>query len=229
LLPNTNAIPLSSPTSCPPRVFSICRVVQSVPKRFAKRSRRNVSIMWRRCLARRGKDCRDSDLTRLFGRYNRARTEASSGANPMPTEVVRSRQRRLSEREALMFAWQAVDPNLPQRPLLWGDLRLLWATLALVVIILVGAIVIVWADRWRKRSQSQPLSANDQLAHFRELYEDGELSLKEFERIRATLARQLRAEFDVAAEPPPAAPPQEPPPQANPQAPPTDLSGGQPS
>jgi hypothetical protein len=140
----------------------------------------------------------------------------------MPTEVVPSPQQRSSELETLMIAaWQAVgDPNLPQRAPLW-DPRLLWATLALVAIILVGAVVIVWLDRWRKRSAAKPLSANDQLAQFRELYEEGELSLKEFERIRASLAQQLRAEMNVPAEQP-AAPPQEgqQTPPADPQPPP---------
>src|SRR5262249_52427059 len=97
-------------------------------------------------------------------------------------------------------------------PLREQQLQLLWGTLALVVIILVGALVIVWLKGWRKQSRAGPLSTNEQLAQFRELYEQGELSQKEFERIRATLAQQLRVELDVPGEPSVA------PPEARPSA-----------
>lgn len=124
----------------------------------------------------------------------------------------------------MIVAWQAVgDPNLPQRAPLW-DLRLLWASLALVAIILVGALVIVWLDRWRRRPKAEALSANEQLAHFREMYEEGELSLKEFEKIRTSLAQQLRVEFNVPAEPRDAPSPETP----APSEPPPSPAGGQP-
>jgi hypothetical protein len=67
--------------------------------------------------------------------------------------------------------------------------------------ILASAVVLVWLDRWRKRSGSDRLSAQEQLANFRELYDQGQLSKEEFERIRATLAPQLRRELDLPAEP----------------------------
>jgi hypothetical protein len=86
-------------------------------------------------------------------------------------------------------------PPVAPRP--WWDPRFLVAALALVGIILLGALIIAWLDRWRKRSGPQPFNANDQLAHFRELYEQGELSQEEFERIRVRLTAQLRQEWDV--------------------------------
>ena len=101
----------------------------------------------------------------------------------------------------MVSAWQAMaDAGIPANPLL-QDPWLLWVTLALVVIILVSALVLVWLDRWRKRSGSDRLSAQEQLANFRALYEQGQLSKEEFERIRATLAPQLRRELDLPAEP----------------------------
>src|SRR5262249_54439220 len=86
----------------------------------------------------------------------------------------------------------------PAAPSLW-DPRLLWATVGLVAIVLVGVLLILWINSWRKRVGSEPLSANDQLARFRELYERGELSHGEFGRIRATLAPQLRQELGIPA------------------------------
>jgi hypothetical protein len=89
---------------------------------------------------------------------------------------------------------------LARRP--W-DPRLLWATLALIGVILLGALLIVVLDRWRRRLDEEPCStANDQLAAFRTMFERGEMSQEEFERIRAHLGGQLREELDVKVAPP---------------------------
>ncbi len=85
--------------------------------------------------------------------------------------------------------------------------------LALVGAILIGAVILIWVQRWRKAPPDCTPSANDQLAHFRELYEDGEITLSEYERIRAKLDAQFRQEAGLppkvssdAPEPPPPAP-----------------------
>jgi hypothetical protein len=98
-------------------------------------------------------------------------------------------------------AWQAIAKAGPVQPPLW-DPRLLWLTLALLAIILISALLLAWIDRWRRRSGSERLSANEQLANFRELYDKGQLSKEEFERIRALLSKELRRELDVPAAPP---------------------------
>lgn len=89
--------------------------------------------------------------------------------------------------------------DLPVQPPLW-DPRLLWGTLALAAVIVVGALVLVWIDRWRKRSRTERFTASDQLANFRALYEQGQLSREEFERIRALLSQQMQRELDVPAQ-----------------------------
>jgi hypothetical protein len=91
------------------------------------------------------------------------------------------------------------------------DSRFLWASLGLIGILLVGALIIWWADRWRKRTAAPPEGSGDQLSHFRELYERGELSPEEFERIRGLLGQRLRQELDVPPPPPPDGRPAEPP------------------
>ena len=91
-----------------------------------------------------------------------------------------------------------------RRPVM--DPRLLWASLGLIGVLLVGALIIWWVDRWRKRSAESTESPNDQLAHFRALYDQGELSPEEFERIRHLLGKRLRQELDVAQPPPPERP-----------------------
>jgi multidrug resistance efflux pump len=100
--------------------------------------------------------------------------------------------------------------------------RLLWAALPLVGALLGGAIVLYLIDRWRKRGAAEEEAAatpNDQLSRFRSLYERGEMSREEFERVKALLTGQLRRELNVPA---PAAPAESRPVDTNIQAAPPD-------
>jgi hypothetical protein len=108
------------------------------------------------------------------------------------------------------------------------DPQLLWATIALVATLLLGALVLAWFDRLRKRADPSVLTPGDQLAAFRLSYERGELSQEEYERIRARLGPRLRQQLDLPAAPTnrdkPGGSPGEPPPAAapdNPETPPT--------
>jgi hypothetical protein len=84
------------------------------------------------------------------------------------------------------------------------DLRLFWPALTILGVFALGILIIVWVNRWRKRMSQE--SAGDQMVSFRELYERGELSPEEYDRIRSRLARRLRQELDVPAPAPPAPP-----------------------
>jgi len=107
--------------------------------------------------------------------------------------------------------WSLIAQTAPNPGRLLGDPRFLWASLALVVILLIGAVVFAVLDRWRKESgQEDRLGAGEQLAHFRSLYDRGEISREEFERIRAKLGGELRKELDLPRSPPPPAPKPEP-------------------
>jgi hypothetical protein len=96
--------------------------------------------------------------------------------------------------------------------------------------LLLGALVLAWFDRLRKRADQSVLTPGDQLAEFRLSYERGELSQEEYERIRAKLGPKLRQQMNLpptsreserakpaAGEPPPAAAPD------NPEIPPTGV------
>ena len=96
-------------------------------------------------------------------------------------------------------------------------MQLVWASLALVGALLLGAVLISLVERWRKRSASAGLTAGDQLSHFRELYARGVLTKEEFEQIRAQLADKLREEMQLKeAAPAQATAPPEPSRQAGP-------------
>lgn len=82
-----------------------------------------------------------------------------------------------------------------------GDLSILWNTLWVVGALLLGAAIIAYVKNWRQRPVSFHLSASEQLARFRLLYERGELSPEEFGRIESRLNERLRREMNVAATP----------------------------
>lgn len=69
--------------------------------------------------------------------------------------------------------------------------------LIMVAVLLVGAFLIALVSRWRKKAGSAGTSANEQLAQFRTLYEQGEISEEEFRRLRSLLGGQIRSELAV--------------------------------
>jgi hypothetical protein len=81
--------------------------------------------------------------------------------------------------------------------------------------LIVGALVIVFVNRWRKRAADDRFRASDQMAQFRSLYEKGEISQEEYESLRRVLGGELRRAVrarkgpdaaPAAASPPPEAP-----------------------
>jgi hypothetical protein len=55
-----------------------------------------------------------------------------------------------------------------------------------------AAIVLAIASRWRKSGGDDRLSASDQLAQYRTLFERGEISEEEYESLRRVLGGELR-------------------------------------
>lgn len=103
-------------------------------------------------------------------------------------------------------------PVLP----LWGqflpDMPILTTAMYFVGALLVGALVITVVSRWRKKAAGlDRLTEVDQLAHFRTLYEQGELSEEEFNQLRALLGGKIRRkDREVKPKPEPPLPGEEP-------------------
>src|SRR5262249_62033724 len=72
--------------------------------------------------------------------------------------------------------------------------RFLWPTLALVGSLLLGAVIIALADRWRKRPANEGLTAGDPLSPFRKIYDPGPITPGGFQALPTPPPRQLRAE-----------------------------------
>jgi hypothetical protein len=96
-----------------------------------------------------------------------------------------------------MIPARALAQPLTEAIVAW-DPSLLLAGLLLAGTLLVGAVVIALAGRWRRRPESPMLGPNEQLAHFRLLYEQGALSQEEFDRVRTRLNQQLRQDLNVS-------------------------------
>jgi hypothetical protein len=62
--------------------------------------------------------------------------------------------------------------------------QILVAGLWLAGTLLLGAVVIALASRWRRRASDYRVPPDAQMAHFRSLYDKGEISAEEFERLR---------------------------------------------
>ena len=87
------------------------------------------------------------------------------------------------------------------------DPRVLIPTLMLAGALFLGAMILALVSRWRKRQENETLTTHDQLAQFRVLYERGELSAEEFDRVRRKLLARLKHELAEAAPKPAATPP----------------------
>lgn len=82
--------------------------------------------------------------------------------------------------------------------------QVLWVTAALSGALLIAAAIIALFNRWRKRQENKTAESFDQLASFRALYEHGELSQEEFDRIRRRMVSRMKpAQHPELQAPPP--------------------------
>ena len=116
----------------------------------------------------------------------------------------------------MVAPWQLLA-QAEERRQVW-DPQLVWLTLAVVAVILVGAAIISAVDRWRKRPFQEKLSPSAQLEQFRELFEKGQLNAEEFEKVRTLLKERMKKELEMSATPSPKAPPANPADSAKPPA-----------
>ena len=74
------------------------------------------------------------------------------------------------------------------------DIRLLIAGGMLAGSLFLFAIILVLVKRWRKKQEVIMPSASEQLNSYRQLFDAGDLSKEEFERIRTRLLERMRKE-----------------------------------
>lgn len=89
------------------------------------------------------------------------------------------------------------------------DPSILWTGAYLAGALLVGALAVELFRRYLRVGRGERLTASDQLAHFRSLYEQGTISEEEFNSLRSLLGDELRRAARIPApapDVPPAAP-----------------------
>ena len=92
---------------------------------------------------------------------------------------------------------------------------LIWSGV-LVAVLLLAAVFFMFFDRWRKRPTGETTrEAAEGFGSFRQMYENGEITEAEYDRIRAKMAEKMKAKMGIpgatATTPPPPAPPPDPP------------------
>jgi hypothetical protein len=82
----------------------------------------------------------------------------------------------------------------------------LWITVGLLALALViGAVVLAAVDRWRKKTNPFDVGSVEEVSNFREMYESGEITHAEYERIRNKVSDRVKETVGVKS--PPTSPP----------------------
>jgi uncharacterized membrane protein len=68
--------------------------------------------------------------------------------------------------------------------------NLIFAISALAGVLLIGAVIIAKVDRWRKRQMTDSDDTPGYLGSFREMYEQGEISKEEYDRVLKRMAER---------------------------------------
>jgi uncharacterized membrane protein len=89
----------------------------------------------------------------------------------------------------------AAVPNL-QVEAAW---KIFWTIVVLIVIVIVTGGVIMFITRWFKRANSPEKAYGDDRTSFKVLYERGELTEEEYQKIRARLGQKLKDQLKVGA------------------------------
>lgn len=86
-------------------------------------------------------------------------------------------------------------PGLGSLPIGYSDWSLRFWVLLLVALLLLSALVVSLVARWRDKPGRFSPTADEELSHFRELYERGEITREEFQRLKGVLGGRIRAKM----------------------------------
>ena len=84
--------------------------------------------------------------------------------------------------------------------------EIIWGSVGLAGALLVGAVVIYLVDKWRKRSALAEREAGLELTDFRAMFESGEITEAEYNRLRQKVADRVKKPATLPATAPVAAP-----------------------
>ena len=72
--------------------------------------------------------------------------------------------------------------------------EVVWSVVVLAVALLVGALIVYLTDRWRKGIAARSHDASRELTEFRRMYDYGEITREEYEKLRDKVAQRVKAQ-----------------------------------
>jgi hypothetical protein len=90
-----------------------------------------------------------------------------------------------------MWAWTLLGQAVPGRRDPFQRPEVIWGTVGLMAVLLVGAFCVWVVDRWRKKTLARP-DAKEELTDFRAMYERGEITEAEYFRLRDRVAERVK-------------------------------------
>jgi hypothetical protein len=69
----------------------------------------------------------------------------------------------------------------------------IWGTAGLALALLAGALLVYFADRWRKKTANQVADSSRELTEFRRMYQRGEITEEEYAKLRDRVAQRVKA------------------------------------
>lgn len=101
---------------------------------------------------------------------------------------------------ATLFAQEAVEqpPAAKAEPKDAIKSDSLWITIGLLCLVLVlGAVILAAVDRWRKRATVFEKESVEELSRLRDLFESGEITHSEYDRILGKMAGRVKEKVGV--------------------------------
>lgn len=98
----------------------------------------------------------------------------------------------------------ALPAALPKATDVFRSVEFLVTVGVLSAVLLGGAVVLYFTDIWRKRQFDDGRNSTESMTSFRALYERGELTESEYQKIRDKMAARMKREVGLTPLPPPA-------------------------
>jgi hypothetical protein len=127
-------------------------------------------------------------------RYNSSRTDGRFDPG-VPKNTANRSGRQITGDRMIALAWA-----VPILALTKEQRLILWVSV-LVGVLVVGGVVIARVDAWRKRQMADKDDSPEHLGSFRAMYERGELSKKEYDKVLRRMGERVGAKPKPAPTP----------------------------
>lgn len=92
-------------------------------------------------------------------------------------------------------------PKPPERGDAFRSPEFIWGMVGIMLALLLGAFVIHYVDKWRKKSVATPEERANELTDFRGMFERGEITAEEYAVLRDKIAGRMKVPVKAPAAP----------------------------